>query len=202
MRENSENQPLADGNGVVVLEPKEALVEMHNHKRDVPFTESAEMPHTRIGRAVMCAIKKFPQADIKRVKRSLAMLMEVDYVYRLDACMLYLEANYGREYVKKFRLDDPKTLAVFQRGDTEGVHRFSSEKIRAKLSEAQINSIDDIVDVYRDCRHPKLPFWPYSLSLVQVLVSYFGVYIKCHYPKEYNIFIDSQSENWDYFVNL
>ena len=46
MRKNSENQPLAYGNGVVVLEPKEAMVEMHNHKRDVPFTESAEMPHT------------------------------------------------------------------------------------------------------------------------------------------------------------
>lgn len=202
MRQNSENQLLEYGDGVEVLEPNEARDAIHNHKRDVPFTESTEMPHTRIGRAVMCAIKQFPKADIKRVKRFLEMLMDVDYVYRLDACMLYLEATCGLEYVRKFRLDDTETLAVFQRGDTEGIHRLSLEKIRVKLREAQINSIDDIVDVYRDCRHPKLPFWPYSLSLVQVLVSYFGVYIKCHYPKEYNIFIDSQSENWDYFVNL
>ena len=46
MRKNSENQPLAYGNGVEVLEPKEAMGEMHNHKKVAPFTESAEMPLT------------------------------------------------------------------------------------------------------------------------------------------------------------
>ena len=195
MRKNLENQPLAYGDGVEVLEPKEATVEMHNHKRDVPFTESAEMHHTRIGRAVMCAIKKFPQADIKRVKRSLTMLMEVDYVYRLDASMLYLEATYGLEYVRKFRLDDTETLAVFQRGDTEGVYMCSSEVVRAKLREAVIGSIDDIVELNRNHHHPKTQPWPYDHSLVQALISYFGVYVKCHHPKEYDIFMAGLSEN-------
>lgn len=202
MRKDSENQLLAYGDGVEVLKPNEARVGMYNHKRGMSFIDSVDMPNSRICRTVMCAIKMFPKADIMRVKRFLEILMEVDYVYRLDACLFYLEVTYGLEYVRKFRLDDPETLAVFQRGDTEGVYGVSSGKIRAKLREVQIDSIDVIVDVYRNCRHPKLPFWPYSLSLVQVLVSYFGVYIKCHYPNEYNIFFDSQTENWDYFVNL
>ena len=202
MRKDSENQLLAYGDGVEVLKPKEARDGMYNHKRVMSFIDSVDMPNSRICRTVMCVIKMFPKADIMRVKRYLEMLMEVDYVYRLDACMLYLEATKGLEYVKKFKLDDPETLAIFQRGDTEGIHRFSSEKIRVKLREVQINSIDDIVDVYRDCRHPKLPFWPYSLSLTQVLVSYLGAYIKHRYLKEYNIFINGPTEHYDYFVNL
>ena len=71
----------------------------------------------------------------------------------------------------------------------------SSEKVRAKLREAEIDSIDDIVEVYRNHHHPKMQPWPYDHSLVQALISYFGVYVKCHYSKEYDIFMAGLSEN-------
>ncbi|MBO5674476.1 MAG: hypothetical protein J6S09_09345, partial [Paludibacteraceae bacterium] len=86
-------------------------------------------------------------------------------------------------------------LAVFQRGDTEGVYMCSSEEVRAKLREAEIDSIDDIVEVNRNHHHPKMQPWPYDHSLVQALISYFGVYVKCHYSKEYDIFMAGLLEN-------
>ena len=70
----------------------------------------------------------------------------------------------------------------------------SSEEVRAKLREAEIGSIDDIVEVYRNHHHPKTQPWPYDHSLVQALISYFGVYVKCHYSKEYDIFMAGLSE--------
>ena len=189
------NRLLSYGSGVEVLEPKEARLGMKNRIMNMSFMYSEEMLHTKIGKAVILASKAFPQADIRKIKYSLEMQRGIDYIRRLDACMLYLEATQGWEYIKNFRLNDTDTLAVFQRGDTEGVYICSSEEVRAKLREAEIGSIDDIVEVYRNHHHPKMQPWPYDHSLVQALISYFGVYVKCHYSKEYDIFMAGQSEN-------
>ena len=186
---------LSYGSGVEVLEPKEARLEMKNRIMNMSFMYSEEMLHTKIGKAVILASKAFPQADIRKIKYSLEMQRGIGYVYRLDACMLYLEATCGRDYVKTFRLDDTDALTVFQRGDTEGVYMCSSEEVRAKLREAEIDYIDDIVEVYRNHHHPKTQPWPYDHSLVQALISYFGVYVKCHYSKEYDIFMAGLLEN-------
>ena len=186
---------LSYGTGIEVLEPNEARLEMYNRIMNMSFIYSKEMARTKIGKAVIYATYKFPKANIARVRHSLEMKRGVDYIRRLDACMLYLEATQGWEYIKHFRLNDIDTLAVFQRGDTEGVYMCSSEEVRAKLREAEIGSIDDIVEVYRNHHHPKMQPWPYEHALVWALISYFGVYVKCHYPKEYNIFMAGLSEN-------
>lgn len=186
---------LSYGSSIEVLEPKEVRLEMHNRTMNLSFMYSEEMLHTTIGKAVMIAANRFPQADLRKIKHSLEMQRGVDYIRRLDACMLYLEATQGWEYIKNFSLNDPETLAIFQRGDTEGVYMCSSEEVRAKLREAEIGSIDDIVEAYRNHHHPKTQPWPYDHSLVQALISYFGVYIKYHYPKEYDIFMAGLSEN-------
>ena len=183
------NRLLSYGSGVEVLEPKEARLGMKNRIMNMSFMYSEEMARTKIGKAVIYATNKFPKANIAKVRHSLEMQRGIDYIRRLDACMLYLEATQGWEYIKNFRLNDTDALAVFQRGDTEGVYMCSSEEVRAKLREAEIGSIDDIVEVYRNHHHPKTQPWPYDHSLVQALISYFGVYIKCHYSKEYDIFM-------------
>lgn len=189
------NRLLSYGSGVEVLEPKEARLGMKNRITNMSFMYSEEMLHTKIGKAVIYATNKFPKANIARVRHSLEMQRGIDYIRRLDACMLYLEATQGWEYVKHFRLNDIDTLAVFQRGDTEGVYMCSSEEVRAKLREAEIGSIDDIVEVYRNHHHPKMQPWPYEHALVWALISYFSVYVKCHYSKEYDIFMAGLSEN-------
>ena len=186
---------LSYGTGIEVLEPKEARLEMYNRIMNMSFIYSEEIARTKIGKAVIYATNKFPKANIARVRHSLEMQRGIDYIRRLDACMLYLEATQGWEYIKNFRLNDIDTLAVFQRGDTEGVYICSSEEVRSKLREAEIGSIDDIVEVYRNHHHPKMQPWPYDHSLVQALISYFGVYVKCHHPKEYEIFMAGLSEN-------
>ena len=180
---------LSYGSSVEVLAPKEARLGMYNRIMNMSFIYSEEMARTKIGKAVIYATNKFPKANIAIVRHSLEMQRGIDYIRRLDACMLYLEATQGWEYIKKFRLNDTDALTIFQRGDTEGVYMCSSEEVRAKLREAVIGSIDDIVDVYRNHHHPKTQPWPYDHSLVQALISYFSVYIKCHYPKEYEIFM-------------
>ena len=186
---------LSYGTGIEVLESREARFEMYNRIMNMSFIYSEEMARTKIGKAVIYATNKFPKANIARVRHSLEMQRGIGYIRRLDACMLYLEATQGWEYIKNFRLNDTDALAVFQRGDTEGVYMCSSEKVRAKLREAEIGSIDDIVEVYRNHHHPKMQPWPYDHSLVQALISYFGVYIKSHYSKEYDIFMAGLSEN-------
>ncbi|MBO7190078.1 MAG: WYL domain-containing protein [Alistipes sp.] len=183
------NRLLSYGSGVEVLEPKEARLGMKNRIMNMSFMYSEEMARTKIGKAVIYATNKFPKANIARVRHSLEMQRGIDYIRRLDACMLYLEATCGSDYVKTFRLDDPEVLATFQRGDTEGVYMCSSEEVRAKLREAEIGSIDDIVELNRNHHHPKTQPWPYDHSLVQTLISYFGVYVKCHHPEEYEIFM-------------
>ena len=185
---------LSYGTGIEVLEPKESRLEMYNRIMNMSFIYSEEMARTKIGKAVIYATNKFPKANIARVRHSLEMQRGIDYIRRLDACMLYLEATQGWEYIKHFRLNDTDTLAVFQRGDTEGVYMCSSEEVRVKLREAEIGSIDDIVEVYRNHHHPKTQPWPYDHSLVQALISYFGVYIKSHYSEEYDIFMAGLSE--------
>ena len=186
---------LSYGTGIEVLEPKESRLEMYNRIMNMSFIYSEEMARTKIGKAVIYATNKFPKANIARVRHSLEMQRGIDYIRRLDACLLYLEATCGSDYVKTFRLDDPDVLASFQRGDTEGVYMCSSEVVRAKLREAVIGSIDDIVELNRNYHHPKTQPWPYDHSLVQALISYFGVYVKCHYSKEYDIFMAGLSEN-------
>ena len=186
---------LSYGSSVEVLEPKEARLEMYNRIMNMSFIYSEEMARTKIGKAVIYATNKFPKANIARVRHSLEMQRGIDYIRRLDACMLYLEATQGWEYVKHFRLNDIDTLAVFQRGDTEGVYMCSSEVVRAKLREAEIGSIDDIVEVYRNHHHPKMQPWPYEHALVWALISYFGVYVKYQYSEEYDIFMAGLSEN-------
>ena len=186
---------LSYGTGIEVLEPKEVRLEMHNRIMNMSFIYSEEMARTKIGKAVIYATNKFPKANIARVRHSLEMQRGVDYIRRLDACMLYLEATQGWEYIKNFRLNDTDAIAVFQRGDTEGVYMCFSEGVRAKLREAEIGSIEDIVEVYRNHHHPKTQPWPYDHSLVQALISYLGVYIKSHYSKEYDIFMAGLSEN-------
>ena len=186
---------LSYGSSVEVLAPNEARFEMYNRIMNMSFIYSEEMARTKIGKAVILASKVFPQADIRKIKYSLEMQRGIGYVYRLDACMLYLEATCGSDYVKTFRLDDPDVLATFQRGDTEGVYICSSEEVRAKLREAEIGSIDDIVEVYRNHHHPKIQPWPYEHALVWALISYFSVYVKCHYSKEYDIFMAGLFEN-------
>ena len=180
---------LSYGSSVEVLAPKEARLEMYNRIMNMSFIYSEEMTRTKIGKAVILASKAFPQADIRKIKYSLEMQRGIGYAYRLDACMLYLEATCGSDYVKTFRLDDPDVLATFQRGDTECVYMCSSEVVRAKLREAVIGSIDDIVELNRNYHHPKTQPWPYDHSLVQTLISYFGVYVKCHHPEAYEIFM-------------
>ena len=180
---------LSYGSSVEVLAPNEARFEMYNRIMNMSCIYSEEMARTKIGKAVIYATNKFPKANIARVRHSLEMQRGIDYIRRLDACMLYLEATQGWEYIKNFRLDDPDVLATFQRGDTEGVYMCSSEAVRAKLKEAVIGSIDDIVELNRNYHHPKTQPWPYDHSLVQTLISYFGVYVKCHHPKEYEIFM-------------
>ena len=186
---------LSYGSSVEVLEPKEARLEMHNRIMNMSFIYDEVMARTKIGKAVIYATNRFPKANIARVRHSLEMQRGVDYIRRLDACMLYLEATQGWKYIKNFSLNDPETLATFQRGDTDGVYMCSSEAVRAKLREAEVGSINDIVEVYRNHHHPKTQPWPYDHSLVQALISYFGVYIKYHYPKQYNIFMAGLSEN-------
>ena len=186
---------LSYGSSVEVLEPKEARLEMHNRIMNMSFIYDEVMARTKIGKAVIYATNKFPKANIAKVRHSLEMQRGVDYLRRLDACMLYLEATQDWEYIKNFRLNDTDALTIFQRGDTEGVYMCSSEEVRAKLREAEIGSIDDIVEVYRNHHHPKTQPWPYDHSLVQALISYFGVYIKCHYSKEYDIFMAGLSKN-------
>ena len=186
---------LSYGSSVEVLAPNEARLEMYNRIMNMSFIYSEEMAHTKIGKAVIYATNKFPKANIARVRHSLEMQRGIDYIRRLDACMLYLEATCGSDYVKTFRLDDPDVLASFQRGDTEGVYMCSSEVVRAKLREAVIGSIDDIVELNRNYHHPKTQPWPYDHSLVQALISYFGVYVKCHHPEAYEIFMAGLSEN-------
>ena len=186
---------LSYGTGIEVLKPKESRLEMYNRIMNMSFIYSEEMARTKIGKAVIYATNKFPKANIARVRHSLEMQRGIDYIRRLDACMLYLEATQGWEYVKHFRLNDIDALAVFQRGDTEGVYMCSSEEVRAKLREAEIGSIDDIVEVYRNHHHPKMQPWPYEHALVWALISYFGVYVKCHYSKEYDIFMAGLFEN-------
>ena len=180
---------LSYGSSVEVLAPKEARLEMYNRIMNMSFIYSEEMARTKIGKAVIYATNKFPKANIARVRHSLEMQRGIDYIRRLDACMLYLEATQGWKYIKNFRLNDTDTLAVFQRGDTDGVYICSSKAVRAKLREAEIGSIDDIVEVYRNHHHPKMQPWPYDHSLVQALISYFGVYVKCHHPEAYEIFM-------------
>ena len=186
---------LSYGSSVEVLAPKVARLEMYNRIMNMSFIYSEEMARTKIGKTVIYATNKFPKANIARVRHSLEMQRGIDYIRRLDACMLYLEATQGWEYIKNFRLNDTDTLAVFQRGDTEGVYMCSSEEVRAKLREAEIGSIDDIVEVYRNHHHPKMQPWPYEHALVWALISYFSVYVKCHYSKEYDIFMAGLSEN-------
>ena len=186
---------LSYGSSVEVLAPNEARLEMYNRIINMSFIYSEEMARTKIGKAVIYATNKFPKANIARVRHSLEMQRGIDYIRRLDACMLYLEATQGWKYIKNFRLNDTDTLAIFQRGDTEGVYICSSEEVRAKLREAEIGSIDDIVEVYRNHHHPKMQPWPYEHALVWALISYFGVYVKCHHPKEYEIFMSGLSEN-------
>ena len=186
---------LSYGTGIEVLEPKEVRLEMYNRIMNMSFIYSEEMARTKIGKAVIYATNKFPKANIARVRHSLEMQRGIDYIRRLDACMLYLEATQGWEYIKNFRLNDIDALAVFQRGDTEGVYMCSSEVVRAKLREAEIGSIDDIVEVYRNHHHPKMQPWPYDHSLVQALISYFSVYVKCHHPEAYEIFMAGLFEN-------
>lgn len=185
---------LSYGSSVEVLAPNEARLEMYNRIMNMSFIYGEEMMRTNIGKAVIDAANKFPKANIARLRHSLEMQRSLQYVRRLDACMLYIEAMQGWEYVKHFRLNDTDTLAVFQRGDTEGVYMCSSEDVRAKLREAEIGSIDDIVEVYRNHHHPKMQPWPYEHALVWALISFFGVYVKCHYPKEYNKFMAGLSE--------
>lgn len=186
---------LSYGSSVEVLAPNEARLEMYNSIMNMSYIYGEEMMRTNIGKAVIYAANKFPKANIARLRHSLEMQRSSQYVRRLDACMLYIEATQGWEYVKHFRLNDIDTLAVFQRGDTEGVYMCSSEEVRAKLREAEIDSIDDIVEVYRNYHHPKMQPWPYDHSLVQTLISYFGVYVKCHHPEAYEIFMAGLSEN-------
>ena len=180
---------LSYGTGIEVMEPKESRLEMYNRIMNMLFIYSEEMARTKIGKAVIYATNKFPKANIARVRHSLEMQRGIGYIRRLDACMLYLEATQGWKYIKNFRLNDTDALTIFQRGDTEGVYICSSEVVRAKLCEVEIDSIDDIVEVYRNHHHPKMQPWPYEHALVQALTSYFGVYIKCHYSKEYDIFM-------------
>lgn len=186
---------LSYGSSVEVLAPNEARLEMYNRIMNMSYIYGEEMVRTNIGKAVIYAANKLPKANIARLRHSLEMKRSSQYIRRLDACMLYLEATQGWEYVKHFRLNDTDTLAVFQRGDTEGVYMCSSEVVRAKLHEAEIGSIDDIIEVHRNHHHPKTQPWPYEHALVWALISYFGVYVKCHYPKEYNTFMAGLSEN-------
>ena len=104
---------LSYGTGIEVLEPKAVRHEMRNRIMNMSFIYSEEMARTKIGKAVIYATNKFPKANIARVRHSLEMQRGIDYIRRLDACMLYLEATHGWEYIKNFRLNDTDTLAVF-----------------------------------------------------------------------------------------
>ena len=183
---------LSYGIGVEVLEPRDVKQEMHKYILNMSFIYSDEVSNTKLGKAVKLALSQFPQADARGVKHALEMQRGISYIHHLDACIIYLEATLGWEYVKRFSLNDPDVLAMFQRGDTEGVYMCSSDAVRARLREAKIDSIDDIVEVYRNYHHPKTQPWPYDHTLAQTLISYFAVYVKCHYPREYEMFLGYQ----------
>ena len=150
---------------------------------------SHKMESSKVGRAVRSAARVFPYAKAKEVAQSLEMMHDTLFVERLEACILYLEAVIGWEYAKSLKLDDTETLALFESGDTDGVFIYESHQVRDKLRQG-VKSIDDLVEVNIAHHHPKALPKPYSYALVQALVSYFGGFIKCHYPREFKIFFE------------
>ena len=84
-------------------------------------------------------------------------------------------------------MNDADTLALFESGETEDIFAFSSEHLRETLRKG-VKSIDDLVQITIDYHHPKTQPIPYDHALTQALIAYLGVFIKCHYPHEYEIF--------------
>ncbi len=64
----------------------------------------------------------------------------------LDKAIQAISKRYGKEFVpEKIPLNDSKTLALFQRGATDGVFQFESNGIRSVLRQLVPTSFDDIV---------------------------------------------------------
>ncbi|MGQ2374223.1 DNA polymerase III subunit alpha [Companilactobacillus zhachilii] len=64
----------------------------------------------------------------------------------LDKAIQAISKRYGKKFVpEKIPLNDSKTLALFQRGATDGVFQFESNGIRSVLRQLVPTSFDDIV---------------------------------------------------------
>lgn len=183
------NKLLAYGRDIEVLSPAKVRSEMYSLTTSMANLYSHKMESSKVGRAVRSAARVFPNAKAKEVAQSLEMMHDTLFVERLEACILYLEAVIGWEYAKSLKLDDTETLALFESGDTDGVFIYESHQVRDKLRQG-VKSIDDLVEVNIAHHHPKALPKPYSYALVQALVSYFGGFIKCHYPREFKIFFE------------
>lgn len=64
----------------------------------------------------------------------------------LDTAIQMITNQYGREFMpEKIPLNDPETLQLFQRGQTDGVFQFESDGIRSVLRRLKPTSFDDVV---------------------------------------------------------
>ena len=175
-------------NRIEVLKPLDIRQGMSNYITNMSFVYSHKMEHMKIGKAIMLAARKFPKAQSSKIAFALEILHEYTFTHHLDSCLIYLEAQYGWSFVKSVCLDDAATLAIFESGDTDGIFCFESQQIRNKLRRG-VKSIEDLVEINISHRHPKAYPMPYDHALVQVLTAYFAAFIKCHYPREFEIFL-------------
>lgn len=172
---------------IEVLSPTSVRLKMHNLITNMSHIYSEAMLRTKVGKAVIYAAQKFSGADMRKIGVALECCRGTQYIHNLDACLIYLEAKYGWSYIKSICLNDADTLALFESGETEDIFAFSSEHLRETLRKG-VKSIDDLVQITIDYHHPKAQPIPYDHALTQALIAYFGAFIKCHYPHEYEIF--------------
>lgn len=180
-------------NRIKVLSPLKVRVEMHNHIANVYHLYSGMMKRTKVGRAIGMAASRFEMSESIEVDLALERLSDIRAVRNLDAALIYLEAQYGWDYVKNFKLNDAETLALFERADTEDIFIFASEDIHDRLRKG-VKSIDDLVQINIDHRHQNAYPKPYDYALTQALIAYFMAYIKCHYPREFEIFLKEEDQ--------
>ncbi|MDT6951638.1 DNA polymerase III subunit alpha [Companilactobacillus alimentarius] len=64
----------------------------------------------------------------------------------LDQAIQAISKKYGRKFIaERIPLNDPQTLRLFQRGETDGVFQFESDGIKSVLRQLVPSSFDDIV---------------------------------------------------------
>lgn len=179
---------LSYGNKIEVREPREVRMHMYNLINKMSSMYNDTMLRSKLGKAVLYAANMFPKADASKVGLALEMHRDVSLVNSLNAAIMYLEAQYGWEYIKGFRLDDPDTLKLFELEEREGLFVFESKQLDEVLRNG-VSSIEELVTININHHHPESKPKPYDHALVQTLIAYHSAYIKCHYPREYDMLI-------------